>query len=201
MSSKLVHFFQKKFPFVKIEHGFGAKYFHYSVGDEYAKTGFSIPYVEVPDENHVESFHRTYTSFMSASIAVAVAAAYYGSKYLDKPVGIDKMDIGFLWFFMSIAIIIYIIGLFFGRYDATIIPTNMGDIVVVHDNSHQSIISEIYKRKKEEIIRIYGEVDSLNHPEDEMNKFLWLKDNNFISTQEFEKARTAIIASADNGQL
>jgi len=57
-------------------------------------------------------------------------------------------------------------------------------------------MAEIYKRRKAEILRIYGEVDTLNHPELELKKFLWLKEEGVVSEQEFEDARMKIAAAA-----
>src|SRR5579872_3938477 len=76
----------------------------------------------------------------------------------------------------------------YARFDATRIPVaSKNAILVFHDGQQQAILGEIHKRRKSELLRLYGEVDSLGHPQLELRKFLWLKEEKVISDLEFEE--------------
>src|SRR5262249_23926652 len=83
----------------------------------------------------------------------------------------------------------------FARFDSTVIGTPQGRILVFDREGKDQIVTEIYRRRREEIRRKYSEVDFLNDPQHEIAKFTWLKGQGLISEQEFETAIGKITAA------
>jgi hypothetical protein len=46
----------------------------------------------------------------------------------------------------------------------------------------------------------YGEINYDNNPNDEMNKFIWLKNQNLISEDDLNEFEAKLIAYHQNGQ-
>ena len=78
----------------------------------------------------------------------------------------------------------------YAKFDATRIPVASGNtILIFHDDNHARILNEIYKRRRSELQRLHGEVDTLNHPQIELKKFLWLKEEGVLDDEAFDEAR------------
>lgn len=185
-----MHFSQKAYLYNRTEFEFGEKKLDVLVDDGRLKIGFSVAYHEIGVRKSLKSFPEKAFLRYGAAIFLATILSYVIATS-GAPGGSTVI------FFAGDAVgVALCIASRYAKFDATRIPiTPPGNtILVFHDDQHTAIIAEIYKRRKAEILRLYGGVDTLNHPQLEMKKFLWLKGEGVISEQEFEEARHKITA-------
>lgn len=76
----------------------------------------------------------------------------------------------------------------------TILRTESGNILIIQNKQHDQILNKITKRRKEQLLVWYGEINYNNDPNDEMNKFLWLKNQNLISEEHFKDVKAKLIS-------
>jgi hypothetical protein len=101
---------------------------------------------------------------------------------------------------LAVGLACQLLGAKFAKFDATVIDAGpQNKIIIIHDGQHKVIADEIIKRRKMEMRRIFGQVDTLNHPQMELQKFIWLKGEGIISDEEYGQARQKI--AADNPQF
>lgn len=185
-----MRFSQKAFLFNRTNFEFGPKKLSVYVDDGRLKVGFSVPYHEVGTHKSIKSFPERAVFRLSLAVTLA-ACVSYASIYLHSPYGPTTLSgviavVGALMCFASR----------YAQFDATQIPIASGNtILIFQDSQHHSIMSEIYKRRKAEMLRLYGEVDTLAPPQLELKKFRWLKEEGVVSEQEFEEARQKIDAA------
>ena len=70
---------------------------------------------------------------------------------------------------------------------SSIFKTDAGNIFVIQSKNHDQIITEIKTRKKQQLLRWYGEIDLENELEHEINKFNWLADQNVITKEQAQQ--------------
>ena len=68
----------------------------------------------------------------------------------------------------------------------TILPAGNYHIAIIKDSKHDRIYNEIISRRKALLYSRYGKIDYDNDPEDEINKFIWLRKEGVISDEELE---------------
>ncbi|MAD89372.1 MAG: hypothetical protein CMK64_06670 [Pseudoalteromonas sp.] len=69
----------------------------------------------------------------------------------------------------------------------SVFKTERGNVFVIQDKNHENIISELNKRKKEQLLAWYGAVNLENDKENEIEKFRWLEKQNVITKDEAEE--------------
>lgn len=90
------------------------------------------------------------------------------------------------------------IAFLFAKTKYTILGTESGNILIIRNKQHDNILTEITQRRKEQLLAWYGEINYTNDPNDEMNKFLWLKNQNLISEEQLEDVKEKLIAYHQN---
>jgi hypothetical protein len=182
-----MHFSQKALIYNRADFEFGERELGVSIDDGRLKIGFTVPYHEIGTSRSIMSFSEKVWQYLGLAVLAAVVVSCY--LISEDMTGNDG----------SVLVLCMVAGLgmyFASRYatfDATRIPIPSGNtILVFHDDRRQTILGEIYKRRKSELLRLYGEVDMLNHPQQELKKFLWLKEEGVISEQQLEAAREKI---------
>ncbi len=66
----------------------------------------------------------------------------------------------------------------------TVIKTNQGEIWIMHDKKHDEILREISDRRKQQLLQLFGAININNDPQKEINKFMWLLEQEVISKEE-----------------
>ena len=84
------------------------------------------------------------------------------------------------WLFLGVICIIWHV---FTKVKYSVFKTESGNVFVIHDTNHDKIIDEIKKRKKQQLLNWYGEVNLENKLENEINKFNWLVKQKVITQQ------------------
>ena len=70
------------------------------------------------------------------------------------------------------------------KTEFTVLSCDIGDILIIKDSKHDKVLEEIRRRRKNLIMGLYGDINIENNPEDEVAKFLWLKDQGYISEKK-----------------
>jgi hypothetical protein len=70
------------------------------------------------------------------------------------------------------------------KTEFTVLSCDAGEILIIKDNKHDQILEEIRRRRKNLIMGLYENINFENNPEDEVAKFLWLKDQGYISEKK-----------------
>ncbi len=181
-------FTQKRHFFVSTHFDFKDDKLEFLIKDVRQDYGFSIHYDDIDSK---KSFTTLKEKWPSAFSAVAYIFFVLDVFWISK--GFSPVGQGML----ATAILFMAIGSFF-KVDATLIPTEMGNIVILPDKNHDKIVSEIFSRRRDVLKNIYGIVNPLNHPENEINRFRWLRDEDIITPSEFEAAYKLIYGAIDN---
>lgn len=182
-----MHFSQKALVYNRAEFEFGEKKLEVTVDDGRLRVGFSVPYHEIGTNRSVKSFPEKAIPRLGLSLLAAAIAGFALTE--ANPQGASY------WLYLVCLLLgaALIAARRYARFDATRIPLASGNtILVFQDSQHHIIVGEIYKRRKADVLRLYGEVDPLNHPQLELKKFLWLKDEGIIDEPEFEAARLKV---------
>ncbi len=81
------------------------------------------------------------------------------------------------------------------RYTAThftVFETDKGTLYLIFNHQHETVMDEITSRRKSQLLSWYGEIDYTNDPNEEIQKFHWLKEQGVIGDKEFESICTRI---------
>lgn len=74
-----------------------------------------------------------------------------------------------------------------GKTSYTTIATKKGLIAVLTGAHHDEIMGEIAQRRKDQLLKLCGEVNLDNDPVDELNKYKWLFDYEVISELQYQE--------------
>lgn len=81
----------------------------------------------------------------------------------------------------------------------TILPTEVGNLLVIDDADGQRILDEIAKRRADYLRREYDFMPESDSPEQHRNRFKWLRREGVLSEEELQQ-RLAIIDAMDPGR-
>lgn len=88
------------------------------------------------------------------------------------------------WILVGTACVIWA---YFSKVKYTVFRMDRGNIFVIQDKYHDTIIDELKKRRKSQLLQWYGEINPENDLENEIRKFKWLVEQEVISEEESEK--------------
>jgi hypothetical protein len=83
--------------------------------------------------------------------------------------------------------ILFVILAHFSKVKYTVFRSERGNIYVIQNKKHDRIINEINKRRKDQLLQWYGEVNTDNELENEIQKFKWLVEQNVMTNEEAEQ--------------
>jgi hypothetical protein len=78
------------------------------------------------------------------------------------------------------------------RTTITSLGSDAGEIALLMDEKHDTIMSEIRERRKKQLLDWYGNINFSNDPEEEIQKFEWLHSQHLISSAQLQRAISAI---------
>lgn len=184
-------FIQKRHFFVSTHFDFKAEKLEFLIKDVHQDHGFSIRYDDIDNKKSFTTLKEKWPSVFSAIAYIFFVLDVFWISKGFSPIGQGILATAI--FFMAIGS--------FLKADATLIPTEMGNIVILPDKNHDKIVSEIFSRRRDVLKGIYGIINPLNHPENEISKFRWLMDEDIITRSEFEAAYKLIYGAMDNQGL
>ena len=109
-------------------------------------------------------------------------------------------NVGYLWIILGIAfplvgnlsgVIFVFLGAgclayyYFVCVSYTVLQSDKGSILIINDSKQQEIINLLNEGKKRVILRQFGEINYSSSLEEEKEKYRHLREQNFVSTEEF----------------
>ncbi|MGF1727643.1 DUF308 domain-containing protein [Photobacterium nomapromontoriensis] len=73
---------------------------------------------------------------------------------------------------------------YFSKVKYSVFKAERGNVFVIHDKNHDIIINEINRRKKNQLLDWYGEVNTENEIDNEIAKFNWLCEQEVLTRKE-----------------
>ncbi len=164
---------------------FGKDKLKYSIKDRGGSSTFNVEYAEIPlDQNEFDERNSWYRNVGIFWVAIGFMQLYF----------MVTEDAGFkvpIWLLLgSVCFVFYYIA----RTSYTVIPTNSGSVFVIKDKKHDEILSELYQRRKGQLLSWYGKINLANEPENEIAKYQWLFDQEVINEGEFESYKNEVLA-------
>lgn len=90
----------------------------------------------------------------------------------------------------------------FSKITYSVFKAKEANIFIIHDKHHEKIMNELNSRKKLQLLKWYGELNTENSLEQEVNKFKWLYEQDVITKEESEqKIAQAELMRKDNFDL
>ncbi|WP_371196026.1 hypothetical protein [Glaciecola sp. SC05] len=80
----------------------------------------------------------------------------------------------------------------FSKTKYSVFSTDHGTVHVIQDKHHDTIINEINKRKNQQLLDWYGEINLENGIENEIKKFTWLEEQNVLTKEQADVKRAQL---------
>lgn len=77
----------------------------------------------------------------------------------------------------------------------SVFRTSAGNVLVIQDREHDRIVDEIKRRRREQLLALYGELDTRNTLDEEIGKFSWLHEQGVLSQEELEQRLAQVRAA------
>jgi hypothetical protein len=84
--------------------------------------------------------------------------------------------------------VICLVGYRWATVKYSVFRTQAGNVLVIQDREHDRIVDEINRRRKDQLLALYGELDMRNTLEDEIAKFSWLHEQDVLSKDNLRDA-------------
>ena len=164
----------------------------YSIKDSNGTHSFSIEYgsVSLDDKRELEEKNSWFRNV--GILWLLIGGLQTILRFSDS--GDIKLSIWLILGFICFAVFMFV------KTKFTIFKTESGNILIIQNKQHDQILDEIKKRRKEQLLAWYGEINYDNNPNDEMNKFIWLKNQTLISEDDLKEVEAKLIAYHQNDQ-
>lgn len=90
------------------------------------------------------------------------------------------------WFWLTVGMVCYA-WYRYTRVKYTVFNHGNGNVHVIQDKNHDQIVSELMARRKDQIRKMYGEIDLENDPAREIEKFKWLLEQGVLTKEEADQ--------------
>ena len=154
------------------------------VKDETSDGVFSIRYEDITNDR--TGLMEAKTHFKSYSIYLLIIAILF----IVSNIIFGTHHLGGLFFVASLfTYLIYRFSVV--RY--TIIEAGERKIYVIRDKEHDEIVEQIYAKRDLYLKTTYGKLNTENDPNDEIEKFIWLKELGVINQDEFDSIHAELL--------
>lgn len=156
---------------------FGEMTFNYAYSDKSGSGDFDVPYIDFPTKSQTQIEQNEWLRNAGYIwCVIGVLDVLYAVSTRSNVSGLSFwLLLGMLclaWFYLSKV-----------RYSVFRAPS--ANVFVIQDGkSHDKIVKEIQSRKKEFLLGRYGEIDSTNDPDNEIEKFRWLCEQGVLDKHE-----------------
>ncbi|MFC1896381.1 hypothetical protein ACFL0Q_06940 [Thermodesulfobacteriota bacterium] len=156
----------------------------YTTKNQGSSSTYKLFYGEIPlERNELEErnpWFRNVGIFLVCLGILQLYSLFTGDEGFKLPI----------WLILgAVCFIVYWIG----RTSYTTLPAKYGNVFVIKDRYHDEILDELYKRRKDQLLLWYGDINFENEPESEIEKFRWLHEQEVIDEAEFENKKNAIL--------
>lgn len=169
---------QKKFS-NKLTFTFKDDYFNFAIKNKSGTDDFDLNYADIPEKystlNEQNEWLRNVGLLWCLLGCYRVGSAIYN----DYPLS----GTGF-WLILGAICLIWFACT---KVKYTVFKTERGNVLVLKAGNSEQIIAEIKSRKKQQLLKWYGEINLENSIEKEKEKFYWLANNHIISQVEAEE--------------
>ena len=179
-----MHITQKKFG-RKIDFIFHKDYINMILKDKSGTTDNDFFYAEIPFKKQ-ESVEQNDWSLCMAVMWIVIWIVNVSRILLTgKP-----MDGSWILLVISAPFFLHYLA---SRVKYTVLFTKSGNLFIIQDKKHDQIYSEIMNRRKIELLRMYGNVNSHSDYETELEKFGWLRRHGVIDSIELDEKINEIL--------
>ena len=152
---------------------------NFAFKDKSGADDFDLNYADFPEKSSLSIEQNEW--LRNVGILWCLLGGYSIGTAIYK--GLPLTGTGF-WLFIGLICLVWF-ALTKTKY--SIFKTEAGNVFVIQDSKHDTIISEIDNRKKAQLLRWYGDINLENELENEISKFNWLVKNNVMSQAEAEE--------------
>lgn len=154
-------------------------HFNFAYEDKSGSGDTDISYADFPQKSSVQIEHNEWLRnvgylWIALGVVQLGLAVYSGGSLAGR---------GF-WILVGLACVAWA---HFSKVKYTVFRSGRGNIFVIQDKIHDSIIEEINNRRKSQLLEWYGEVNPDNDLDNEIRKFKWLAEQGVINDQEAEQ--------------
>ena len=154
-------------------------YFNFAYKEKSGEGDFDLNYADVPNKHSIQIEQNEWlrnVGFLWIAIGVLqIGYAIYSESSLSGK--------GF-WLLIGCLCLAWAT---FSKVKYSVFRTEKGNLFLIQDKQHDTIIEEIMSRKKSQLLLWYGEVNPDNELEVEVNKFYWLAEQKALSQEEAEQ--------------
>ncbi len=174
---KSIQLKQKKFG-TTITYNLKNQYFDYSIKDPSGLRTFKVDYENISTD--IQTLEEKTAWLRNIGLIwfiiglIQTALIIVAHQYTRFP----------LWLFVGLGCLI---AYYFYTIKYSIISAGEINLLIIKDKNHDAIMSQIYSEKKRYLRNTYFKINKNNNKETELNKFGWLKENNIISLDEYQK--------------
>ncbi len=151
---------------------------NYKVKDRSRSVSFSVSYADIPqtlDYFVEENLWLRNVGYIWLVLGVLQTIWTYAQ---------DKAFMLSIWFFIgAICVAVH----HFRKIHYTLLPTDRGNILIIKDKDHDTILSSLLEARKRQLYDWYGAINFDNDVDREIEKFRWLESENVIDRAEMEQ--------------
>jgi hypothetical protein len=157
---------------------FGEDTLKYTIKSESNTSTFSVKYDAIStDRAELETRRNSFRNF--GILMIIVGVVHLSIMFLEK--GSFAFSV---WFAIGL---LFLVTYYLTKTAYSVIQTDKYSILIIKDKKHDIIFKEIFRRRKSLYLSLYGNINYENDPNDEINKFQWLKANKMISESEYNE--------------
>lgn len=158
---------------------FEDNHFNFAYKDKSGSGDVDITYANVPDKHSTvieqnEWLRNIGLIWGGFGVYDIASAMYQGSSLAGTAMWLILGVICFSIYFLT-------------KAKFSVYKTEQGSFFIIKNSQHNGIIKEIKARKKQQLLKWYGEIDLENDQENEIEKFRWLAKQNVITETEAEE--------------
>ena len=169
---------------------FGEEKLTYTVKDSSGSQSFLAEYSSIPAD--MSEFVEQNAWYRNVGIAWLVISGFQMAHWFSES-GTLKIS---LWLILgAIFFAIYMLA----KTDYSILNTENGRIFIIKDAKHDRILNELYRRKQDQLLASYGDINYSNDPNNELAKFNWLANEGVITESEREEVENKLRAYHEEG--
>ena len=167
---------QKKAAY-KLTFTFNDEYVNYAYDHRDGSGDYDIKYIDFPSK-FITFIERNDYCRNVGLIWIFLGFAYHAFTFY-------KFSHPSLWGFLGIFLgILCLIFVSFRKIKFTIYETQYVGMLIIQNSKHDEIINEIMSRRKEKLLKLYGDINPDNDIENEIEKFEWLEREKVLSKKE-----------------
>lgn len=166
---------------------FGEDKFDYSVTDKTGSSETTVYYGSLPNKPGLRIEQNEWLRNVSI-LWIVLGLFELAMQFFYREVFVGK------WFWLTVGVACYA-WYRYSRVKYSVFNCGDGSVYVIQGKDHDRIVSELMTRRKEQIRKVYGEIDLTNDPGREIEKFKWLLEQGILTKEEADRKIAEVEAS------